>query len=233
MSREPDMSGVHECGGDAAAYVLGALNSEESEAFRAHLATCSICQEEVESFGHVGDVLGMAAPPHRPSKSLRKQVMKEVHADARARKTRAVHASAARGPRGYGFSRTVFAGVMAAALAAAVFAGAQIASPGSSVRVFHATVGDAEVRLVSDSYAELTVHHLRQPTDNRIYEVWLQNSRGELAPTKALFSVTSSGDGVVDVPGNLKDIKAVMVTEEPAGGRKVPTTKPVIVAPVD
>jgi anti-sigma factor RsiW len=227
MSREPDMPGVHDCGGDAAAYVLGALTPEESEAFRAHLETCSICQQEVESFEHVGDVLGMAAPAHQPSKSLRKQVMKEVHADARTRKARA------RGARGYGFSRPVFAGAMAAVLAAAVFAGVQIGSPGSSVRVFHATVGDAEVRLVSDSYAELTVHHLRQPTGNRIYEVWLQNSRGELAPTKALFSVTSSGDGIVDVPGNLKDIKAVMVTEEPAGGRNVPTTKPVIIAPVD
>jgi anti-sigma-K factor RskA len=227
MSREPDMSGVHDCGGDAAAYVLGALTPEESEAFRAHLETCAICQQEVESFEHVGDVLGMAAPAHQPSKSLRKQVLKEVHADVRTRKARA------RSPRGYRFSRPVFAGAMAAVLAAAVFAGVQIASPGNSVRVFHATVGDAEVRLVSDSYAELTVHHLRQPTDNRIYEVWLQNSRGELAPTKALFSVTSSGDGVVDVPGNLKDIKAVMVTEEPAGGRNVPTTKPVIVTPID
>jgi anti-sigma-K factor RskA len=221
------MSGVHDCGGDAAAYVLGALTSEESEAFRAHLETCAICQQEVESFGHVGDVLGMAAPQHEPSRSLRKQVMKEVRADARTRKARA------RGARRYSFSRPVLAGAMAAVLAGAVFAGAQIASPGNSVRVFHATVGDAEIHLVSDSYAELTVHHLRQPTGNRIYEVWLQNSRGELAPTKALFSVTSSGDGVVDVPGNLKHIKAVMVTEEPAGGTQAPTTKPVIIAPVD
>ena len=48
-----------------------------------------------------------------------------------------------------------------------------------------------------------------------------------------LFSVTTSGDGAVDVPGNLKGIKAAMVTEAPAGGTKVPTTKPVIVTPID
>lgn len=82
------------------------------------------------------------------------------------------------------------------------------------------------------AYAELTVHHLPQPKGNRIYEVCLQHSHGELAPTKALFSVTSSGDGAVVVSGSLKGIKAVLVTEEPAGGMPVPTTKPVIITPI-
>jgi anti-sigma-K factor RskA len=220
------MSEVHDCGGDAAAYVLGALTSEESEAFRAHLETCAICQDEVESFEQVGAVLGMAAAQQRPSKALRKQVLNEVRADARARKARSRHA-----PR-YGFSRPAVAGVMAALLVAAVVAWIQIASPGTSTRVFNATVGDAQVRLVSDSYAELVVHHLPQTKDNRIYEVWLQHSHGVLAPTKALFGVTSSGDGAVDVSGSLKGIKAVLVTEEPAGGTSVPTTKPVIITPL-
>lgn len=226
MSWEPHMFGVHDCGGDAAAYVLGALTSEESGAFRAHLATCAICQDEVNSFEQVGAVLGMAAPQQQPSKALRKQVLKEVRTDARTRKARSRHA-----PR-YGFSRPAFAGVMATVLAAAVIAGTQIASPGKSTRVFNATVGDAQVRLVSDRYAELVVHRLPQTRDNRIYEVWLQHSHGELAPAKALFGVTSSGDGAVDVSGSLKGIKAVLVTEEPAGGTKLPTTKPVIITPL-
>jgi hypothetical protein len=220
------MSEVHDCGGDAAAYVLGALTPEESEAFRAHLETCAICQDEVDSFGPVGDVLGMAAPQLKPSGALHKQVFKEVRADARARKARSRHV-----PR-YRFSRPVFAGVMAGVLAATVIAGIQIASSGSSTRVFNATLGDAQMRLVGDSYAELVVHHLPQTKDNRIYEVGLEHSQGELAPAKALFGVTSSGDGAVDVSGSLKGIKAVLVTEEPAGGTKAPTTTPVIITPL-
>jgi hypothetical protein len=48
------------------------------------------------------------------------------------------------------------------------------------------------------------------------------------APTSALFGVTASGDGDVDVPGNLKGITEVLVTPEPAGGSQTPTHAPVI-----
>lgn len=226
MSMEPDMSPAHDCDGDAAAYVLGALTPEESDAFRAHLKSCAICQDELNSFEQVGDVLGMAAPQQQPSKTLRKQVLKEVHADAAARKARS------RRGRRYGFARPAFAGGITALLAAVVLAGTQILSSGTSVQVFNATVGNAQLHVAKNGYTELIVHHLPQPTSNRIYEVWLQNTQGDLAPTKALFSVTHSGEGVVGVPGSLKDVKAVMVTEEPAGGTQVPTTKPVIVAPI-
>lgn len=225
MNREPEGSGVRECGDDAAAYALGALTSAESDAFRAHLESCAICEDEVLCFGQVGDVLGTAASAHRPSKSLRRRVMKEVRADAQTKK-----APSRRAPR-YGLSRPGLLGGLAALLAAAVIGGIQIASPGTSIRVFNATVGDAQVRLISARYAELTVHNLPHLRGNRIYEVWLRHSHGDLEP-RGLFSVTASGDGAVDVSGNLEGIKALLVTEEPTGGTKAPTTKPVIVMPV-
>lgn len=225
MSWEPERSGVGECGRDAAAYVLGALTSGESDVFRAHLESCAICQDEVDSFGQVEGVLGMAASQQQPSTALRRRVMREVRADAQMRKARS------RRVPGSAFRRPAFLGAMAAMLAAAVIAGVQIASPGTSTRVFHATVGDAQVRLVGRGYAELTVHRLPRLKSNRIYEVWLRRSDGVLDP-RGLFSVTASGDGAVDVSGSLKGVRAVLVTEEPAGGTKVPTTKPVIVMPV-
>jgi hypothetical protein len=49
-------------------------------------------------------------------------------------------------------------------------------------------------------------------------------------PTSALFSTTAAGSGTVDVPGNLHGVTLVMVTPEPAGGSKVPTHPPVLVA---
>jgi hypothetical protein len=43
-----------------------------------------------------------------------------------------------------------------------------------------------------------------------------------------LFSVTGSGSGSVNVPGNLHGVKEVMVTSEPLGGSSRPTSSPVL-----
>ena len=55
-----------DCGGDAAAYVLGALEPLEVDAFRAHLAGCIVCRDEVAALQQVADALPMAAPPRPP-----------------------------------------------------------------------------------------------------------------------------------------------------------------------
>jgi hypothetical protein len=48
----------------------------------------------------------------------------------------------------------------------------------------------------------------------------------------ALFTVTTRGDATVGVPGSIAGVKLIMVTSEPLGGSRVPTTSPVIVAHV-
>ena len=47
----------------------------------------------------------------------------------------------------------------------------------------------------------------------------------------ALFSPTSAGNAVVEVPGNLKGVSSVLVTPEPMGGSPHPTHAPVISVP--
>ena len=69
MSDEERMPGSHECG-DAAAYVLGALDPQELEAFRAHLEQCTICRDEVAEFGLVMEALPIAVPQHRVSRGI-------------------------------------------------------------------------------------------------------------------------------------------------------------------
>jgi hypothetical protein len=98
--------------------------------------------------------------------------------------------------------------------------------------VIQASVGSAELRLTGNR-GELIVHHLPAPAPGRIYEVWLQRGRRTPSPTSALFSVTAAGTGDVDVPGSLRGVNRVLVTQEPAGGSRVPSRAPVIVAPVD
>ena len=79
-----------------------------------------------------------------------------------------------------------------------------------------------------DGHAELVVAHMPQPAVGRIYEVWLSHGPGDARPTNALFSVTGSGSGAVDVPNSLHGVKEVMVTSEPSGGSAHPTSAPLI-----
>jgi hypothetical protein len=48
----------------------------------------------------------------------------------------------------------------------------------------------------------------------------------------SLFVVDRSGHGGVAIPNGLDQVEAVMVSSEPAGGSKAPTTKPVLQASI-
>jgi anti-sigma-K factor RskA len=227
MSRD-SMSGTHDSGGDAAAYVLGALDPDELEAFRRHLSECAVCRDEVASLQHTVDALPMAAPQLDVPRGLRRRVLAEVRAEAAGGAKAAGGEKTKRRSRS-SLPRPAIAAAALAAIAVAVFVGVELSSGGSGgVRVYRAQVGDAQVR-VSDGQAELIVHKLRQPPPGRIYEVWLKRGAAPPSPTRALFSVTKAGDGNVAVPGNLHGVTTVMVTQERAGGSPHPTTQPVVV----
>jgi anti-sigma-K factor RskA len=227
------MSDDSDCRGDAAAYVLGALEADEAANFRRHLAGCAVCRDEVTALEGVVSALPMAAPQVEAPTSLRRSLMTEVRADAKRRS-----------PGSAGWRERLrlpsFGGGRPALAAGALFAAAVLAfgvvelssSSSASPRVIQASVlgipGSATVR-VSGGHAELTVAHIPAPPQGRIYQVWLQRG-GKPSPTTALFGVTSSGAGSVDVPGSLHGVRAVMVTAEPFGGSRAPTRAPVIVA---
>ena len=75
MTAGDSMSGERDCGADAAAFVLGALEPSEAEAFRRHMASCVVCRDEVASLQQVADVLPMSAPQYDVPRGLRKRVM--------------------------------------------------------------------------------------------------------------------------------------------------------------
>ena len=52
-----------DCTGDAAAYVLGALEDFEVAPFLRHLDACAICRDEVTSLQVVADMLPAAVTP--------------------------------------------------------------------------------------------------------------------------------------------------------------------------
>jgi anti-sigma factor RsiW len=232
MSDKDRIADDRDCGEDVAAYALGALDETEAQAFRAHLETCAVCQDELAAFKQVINVLPTSAPAYRASRKLRRRVMSAVAEESR----NAAVPVAARRRRTLPRPALAFGGALALAVAAVVVVLAVGSSSSSNPRVISAQVtgtGSASLR-VGQGHAELVVHRFQPPPAGQIYEVWLQRGKtGAAIPTKALFSVNDAGDADVDVPGDLHGVTQVMVTREPAGGTQKPTHPPVISAVLD
>ena len=217
------------CGGDVAAFALGALGRSEVEAFERHLHGCVVCRDELASFQQVVDVLGVSATRRAVPRRLRRKVLGEINRAARGQRRRHRWGSLA--------PARPAAVVALAAVLVAVAIGLGIRELSSSFsrppRVYDAQVtgsaGSAEIK-EKNGQADLVVRGIAPPPAGHIYEVWLVRGRRRPQPTRALFGVTPRGDADVDVPGNLHGVRRVLVTPEPAGGSAAPTHAPVITA---
>lgn len=230
MSENENMSGPHDCGGDAAAYVLGALTPSEEEAFVRHLDECSICRDEVDALGGVVQVLPMATPQYPAPRRLRRRVLKAVRQEPRS----GARTLPARIPSRLTARPGLAAGFTIGPVAlAAVVVSLILASGGGGGRVIQARVtgisGTAQLRIKS-GHGELTVRHLTRPRPGDVYEVWVKAPGRNPVPASVLFSVSSAGNAEVGLPRSLNGISQVMVTAEPEGGSPVPTSQPVIQA---
>ena len=78
MSDKDRIADDRDCGGDVAAYALGALDEAEARTFRAHLQECAVCQDELAAFEQVVNVLPTSAPAYRAPRRLRRRVMNAV-----------------------------------------------------------------------------------------------------------------------------------------------------------
>ncbi|MEA2266567.1 MAG: hypothetical protein QOE27_2150 [Solirubrobacteraceae bacterium] len=240
----------HDCSGDAAAYVLGALNDQEVNPFLRHLESCAICRDEVNSLQVVADMLPASVSPVTAPRGLRRRVLATVYEEAELFRAAAPAPPApapalrwrlpwrpAAGPpaRRRPVSRG-FQGLAAACLVGVGIVVGTIAlggSGGSSDSRGRVVLADATppttavLRLGSAGRTELAVSNLAPAPNGRVYEVWLQR-KGEPKPTDALFTPTADGRATVAVPGDLSHVDAVLVTDEPAGGSSAPTRTPLI-----
>jgi anti-sigma-K factor RskA len=228
------------CGGNAAPYVLGALIEEEYATFVRHMESCAVCREEVAALQVVTAALPASAPQVHAPPELKRQVMASVHEDVRGR--RSAESSRATGERSRSHAwfswRPALAVGAVAAVAAVVVAlvaiGSSTSGSAGGTRVIQAQViperASASLN-VSGGRAELKIAGMPQSAPGRVYEVWVKRAGGPM-PTDALFTVSSGGAATVAVPGGVSGVKEVMVTSEPKGGSRAPTTLPLIVARV-
>jgi anti-sigma-K factor RskA len=224
VSGEGGLRNGRRCGEDAAAYVLGALDRAEAEAFRRHLADCTACQKEVAELEQVTGSLADAPVRYEVPRELRRRVLHEIRATPKAKASQTARSSSPR-------ITWLVTGAAAAIVVIAIVLVVALGSGGAGTRTIQASTGSAELQ-IEDGRADLIVHRLPALPAGRIYEMWVQRGNATPTPTGTLFAVTSSGTAAVGVPGGVSGVSAVMVTQEPAGGTPAPTTAPVIVARV-
>jgi anti-sigma-K factor RskA len=224
--------------GQAAAYVLSALEEDEAARYREHLETCATCKADVVGLQPVADSLPIGVPRVMAPFELRQRVMAQVRSEAALLKAAGAGADRPEPARPRWHLRRPELLVTAVALGVGLLIGALVIDTGSKApftRVSTAQLASmppgarAVLRQVG-THAELDVSGVSQPPRGKIYELWIARPGGAPQATTALFGVTHSGSASVNVPGSLAGVHQVMVTAEPLGGSVHPTSSPVIVA---
>jgi anti-sigma factor RsiW len=247
MTEDPRRVTPCEHGPDVGAYLLGALAEDESAWFAAHLAECERCRGEVAELRTAVDALPLAAAQVVPPAELKERIMGVVRSEAELlrapdRGRRGAEPDTARRRARWWRApvrslRPVPAALAACLLLAAGVAGGLLLSGGepgvrsvpAQVRIASAP-GATATLMVGPDTAQLKVSGMPAPPGGKVYQVWLKRPRKAPDPTDALFTVRSNGSATVDVPGGVKGVDQVLVTAEPDGGSRAPTSAPVIIA---
>jgi anti-sigma-K factor RskA len=215
---------------DAPAFVLGAL--PDGDSFREHAESCAACSAELAKLGPAAELLTVAVPERRAPAAMNERIMARVNAEADLLRAAGPDADRPRRTARPGLFRPALAGAVLALVAVLAVV---LASGGGGPRerttlaqVAPGVSGAVAALKQSGSHAELVVARMPQAPLGKVYEVWLKRSDGAVQPTNALFSVTNTGGGMVDVP-RLEHVTAVMVTSEPIGGSQHPTGPPLLV----
>jgi anti-sigma-K factor RskA len=200
---------------DVGAYLLGAMNDLERQAFERHLRGCEECREELERLRPAAEALPGSVEQLAPPPGLKKRLMAEVEPQRR-RPNRSLLAVAA---------------ALVIALAVA-FGVSQLG--GDESRTVTATVAKAMPgaggRLdIQDDHATLRLHDMPDLGRARVYQVWLQHG-DRLVPART-FEVGRTGTGDVRLP-DVRNVDGVFVTREDRGGARVPSEDPIVSVPL-
>lgn len=231
-------SGVEhrECTESLAAYVLGALPEPESAQVEMHLASCQECQAEFRSLQSTADAIPASVPQIDPPPALKSRVMSIVEGEAEL--LRAAGQGADRPEprrRRPGWWPAAAGGwlpvaALGAACAVALIAVLVATNGGSGTRTIRAQIlnpswkGVSASLVVHGTSAHLVVADLPAPPANHVDEVWVV--RGNARPQPAGTFLIRSGSVAVGLPVHRGD--RLLMTVEPGGGTRMPTTAPVM-----
>jgi anti-sigma-K factor RskA len=240
---------------EVAAFALGALEAEQIAEFKEHLKGCKRCQDELRWLAPAVRALPEAVEQQTPPPALKVRLMEEVRADAEAAaklvseeerraRTTAPQRTASRSRAGFrewlggldigGLTWKPLAGMAAVVLVVAVGIGYVVGNGGgSNIHTTEVQQKNGIVAMVvdEDGKGELRLTGVEQPKNGKVLEAWV--ARGEsVEPVKATFTPDGAGNASTQID-DLHGVDAVLVTEEPHGGTKVPTMEPFVNVPLE
>jgi len=221
---------------DTAAYLLGALEPEETAVLESHLESCERCREELRWLQPAVDLLPESVDQLDPPPQLRERLLAEVGAGAgEAQPGRAAKRRQAGGGLQRFFLRPAVA-LGAVALIAAAVAGYSIGGgEDDTLTTTVAAKGLGELRATLERSGDggtLQMTGLEQAPAAHLYQAWVQHD-DRVEPVASLFDARDDGSASVTIPGSLEGADAVMVTIEPRGGSRQPSETPVVEVPLN
>lgn len=233
------MSGHERWSDDVAAYMLGALEPDETAELERHLERCDLCREQVRWLGPAVRALPEGVERVEPPSQLRQRLFAE--AGLRPRSSRAAAGVGARarswarrfGPSGRGWRPAAAAATATVAMVLLVVIAFEIGSNGGTDFVPEPTTvsGEGAGGIAAEVVREgprgtVRLDNVPQPSGNKVLAAWVQ--RGEaVEPVPALFVPDSQGRAWTTIE-DMEGVEKVMVTEEPRGGSEAPTAAPLL-----
>jgi anti-sigma-K factor RskA len=221
------VSTAHESRRDEiAAYLLGALDSEEAASLERHLATgCVECRAEMRWLEPAVRQLPECVDRVEAPAGLRQRLLDEARADLEPQAPRAGE----RRPLLTGWRP--LAGLAAVALIAAAVAGFAIgggsSSGGDSMTVVAGRPPGVTARIEGEGdAATLRLANVHQLPPDRVLEAWVRRD-GRVVPVSGVFLPDREGRATAMIP-DVRGVDAVMVTAEPRGGSPAPTSAPMV-----
>jgi hypothetical protein len=234
---------------EVAAYAIGGLDPDRVPELEEHLAGCKRCQEELRWLSPAVQALPETVERQVPPPALKQRLMAEVRADAAADERRARTEERReraesrlgigewlRGLNLGGLTWKPLAGMALAILVIAGGIGYAVGNGGGSggphtIEVPGGSSGIAAKVITEGGRGELHLTGVEQLPEGKVLEAWVQRGNA-VEPVPALFTPDHAGNASTTIE-NMKNVSAVLVTREPAGGTKVPTTEPIVKVPIE
>jgi anti-sigma-K factor RskA len=217
---------------DLTAYLLGSLEEDENAALERHLEGCQRCRDELRWLQPAIDLLPESVIQVEPPPGLRARLLAEVRSDAAELDAAAEPRHPRRRRRGLGgfFLRPAVA-LTCVALAGAVIGGYALRGGGeeNGTTTTRTLAQGGTVRATlerSGDSGTLELTGLRQAPPGRVYQAWVQ--KGNRIEPSSLFDVRRDGSANTAIPHQLTGADMVMVSLEPQGGSKQPTSAPIV-----
>ena len=209
---------------ELAAYMLGALESDEAATLERHLEGCARCQEEMRWLEPAVHSLPESVERREPPKQLRQNLMAEVRKDAPSEPRRAP------APRRRWLLKPAVGFAVLALLIAGVV-GYEVGSDGDSEGGGASTIvrqiGGMTVTMIQEGDGgKLELTGVPQPPKDKVFEAWVERD-GEIEAVPALIVPDRHGHAETTI-ADMGGVKAVMVTVEPRGGSEMPTGETVM-----